>query len=78
MSSKCIGWACSDALAGDEIYILEGCSVPILRLTGSNGGRVVVEEAYIRDVMRGDFLKGKERGRIAIHRYYYFIIHTPS
>ena len=63
-----IGWACSDAQAGDEIYILKGCSVPIvLRAAGKNGGLFVVGDAYIQDIMQGEFVADKSWGQVAIH-----------
>jgi heterokaryon incompatibility protein (HET) len=65
-----IGWACAEAKAGDSVYILKGCSVPVILRPGTDGGLVVVGDAYIQDLMQGEFvskLPENSWGDVAIH-----------
>jgi len=52
---------------GDEIWILLGCSIPlILRLDETRKTREVVGECYLHGYMNGEILEDSKEGRVRI------------
>ncbi|KAH7399094.1 heterokaryon incompatibility protein-domain-containing protein [Phaeosphaeria sp. MPI-PUGE-AT-0046c] len=59
-----IALAPSTVRPGDPIYIILGCSIPvILRASGSNGYHEVVGECYVEGFMKGECVAGAESGK---------------
>jgi hypothetical protein len=52
-----VGWAHNRAEPGDRIYLLPGCSVPIILRCRVNGGYTVVGYAYVEGVMGGEIME---------------------
>ncbi|PMD48906.1 hypothetical protein L207DRAFT_376933, partial [Hyaloscypha variabilis F] len=52
-----VGWAHPLALPGDHIYILSGCTIPIVLRSRKEGGFVLVGDAYVQGIMEGEAVK---------------------
>jgi hypothetical protein len=48
-----VGWAHHQAKKGDHIFILQGCSVPVLLRPRTQGGYVIVGDSYVEGIMMG-------------------------
>ena len=51
------GWAHPNAIAGDRIYLLPGCSMPVIlrKHVAAPGALSVVGHAYVDTMMDGEF-----------------------
>jgi hypothetical protein len=54
-----VGWAYNRAEPGDNIYLLAGCSVPVILRPRAAGGYTIVGYAHVQGVMRGQIMKLK-------------------
>ncbi|KAL8735817.1 MAG: hypothetical protein Q9166_000681 [cf. Caloplaca sp. 2 TL-2023] len=52
-----IGWAHHRARKDDSLYILKGCSVPVILRPRAGGGFYVVGDAYVHGLMQGEAIK---------------------
>jgi hypothetical protein len=52
-----IGWAHPRWRTGDALYLLKGCSVPVILRPRAEGGFLVVGDAYIQGLMNGEAVK---------------------
>jgi len=53
-STRCIGWAHPRAQPGDQIFVVGGCTVPVILRSRDNGGYVLVGDAYVEGIMDGE------------------------
>ena len=53
-----VGWAHPRSRKGDMICLLEGCSVPAILRARAEGDFVLVGDAYVHGVMKGELVKG--------------------
>ena len=51
------GWAHPRARSGDQIYILSGCTVPVILRSRKEGGFILVGDAYVQGFMEGEAVK---------------------
>jgi len=58
MSDGYVGWAHPQARINDKICILQGCSVPVILRSRSEGGYYLVGNGYVEDIMKGEALIG--------------------
>jgi len=49
-----IGWVHPRWRSGDVLYLLKGCSVPVVLRPRAEGGFLVVGDAYIQGLMKGE------------------------
>jgi hypothetical protein len=49
-----VGWAHCAASLGDGVFLLPGCSIPVVLRRRDGGGYTVVGEAYVQGVMSGE------------------------
>lgn len=54
-----VGWAHPRARPGDQIYIVSGCTVPVILRKREDGGFVLVGDAYVQEVMEGEVIEAK-------------------
>ena len=52
-----IGWAHPRWRTGDALYLLKGCSVPVILTPRAEGGLLVVGDAHIQGLMNGEAVK---------------------
>lgn len=52
-----LGWAADNAKQGDKIFVLKGCSVPVLLRARPEGGYTVVGDAYVHWIMKGEAVR---------------------
>jgi hypothetical protein len=52
-----VGWAHDQAEHGDSIYLLPGCSIPVILRARDRGGFTVVGDAWVQGVMEGERVK---------------------
>jgi hypothetical protein len=52
-----VGWAYNRAEPGDSIYLLAGCSVPVILRPRADRGYTIVGYAYVEGVMRGQIME---------------------
>ncbi|KAE8447302.1 hypothetical protein EG329_010860 [Mollisiaceae sp. DMI_Dod_QoI] len=52
-----VGWSHINAIRGDYICILAGCSVPVILRAREDGGFHIVGDAYVGGIMDGEVLK---------------------
>ncbi|KAN0117324.1 hypothetical protein V8E51_003301 [Hyaloscypha variabilis] len=50
------GWAHPRAEQGDQIFLLPGCSVPVVLRTKVEGGYTMVGDAYVQGIMFGELM----------------------
>lgn len=55
-----VGWAHPRSRKGDEICLLEGCSVPVILRARAEGDFVLVGDAYVEAVMDGELVEDRE------------------
>jgi Heterokaryon incompatibility protein (HET) len=55
-----IGWARERGQVGDRLYLLKGCSVPVLLRPRQQGGFLVVGDAWVYGFMAGEAVKDVE------------------
>ena len=53
-STGYIGWAHPRAQPGDQIFVVGGCTVPVILRSRDNGGYVLVGDAYVEGIMDGE------------------------
>jgi hypothetical protein len=56
-----LGWAPCNAQLGDLLYILRGCDVPVVLRRREQGGYVLVGDAFIYGVMKGQAVDGLDK-----------------
>jgi hypothetical protein len=52
-----VGWAYNGAEPGDNIYLLAGCSVPVILRRRAAGGYTILGYAHVQGVMDGEIMK---------------------
>jgi hypothetical protein len=52
-----VGWAHDKAEQGDAIFLLAGCSVPVILRARAEGGYTVVGDAYVQGIMDGEVVE---------------------
>ena len=52
-----VGWAYNGAEPGDSIYLLAGCSVPVILRPRAAGGYTILGYAHVQGVMDGEIMK---------------------
>jgi hypothetical protein len=50
------GWAHARAEQGDHLFLLRGCSVPVILRAREEGGYTVVGDAYVEGIMDGELV----------------------
>jgi hypothetical protein len=58
-----IGLLTTNAEPGDEIWVLSGCSIPLLLRAGNGGRRTLVGECYVHGIMYGEAVEDLESGQ---------------
>ena len=53
-----VGWAIHKAQKWDAVFILQGCTVPVILRKREEGGYYVIGDAYVQGVMMGEAVKG--------------------
>jgi hypothetical protein len=58
-----VGMAPIGSRRGDEVWILQGCNIPIMLRKLDEGNREVVGECYVHGIMYGEAMQGLEMGK---------------